>query len=276
MSENAAPSVRAILFDKDGTLFSFDATWTTYCERMLDRLTAPDEALGEALAELCGYDRRRRMFVPGSAIVAGSTEEVLRLWAGRLGEGTLDRVWQAHDEAIKELPLVPVPGAREALEQLYKCGVHLGVATNDTEVAARDQLSRAGLSDLFGFIAGSDSGCGAKPGTGMAEGFGRASGVSPSETAMVGDSVHDMEFARNAGLARRLAVLSGPAGQEELEGFATAVLPDISHLPRHLGLVADVHSAGEPGQSSAAEREIAGLWPVQPISGGDHACASET
>ncbi|WP_422377275.1 HAD family hydrolase [Roseibium sp.] len=240
MTGRAPAGVRAILFDKDGTLFSFDATWMAYCERMFDRLTGSDEALSDELAEICGYDRREGTFVPGSVIVAGSTEEVLRLWAGRLGEGGLGKVRRAHEAAVRALPLVPVAGARVALENLHRNGIFLGVATNDTEASARDQLAHAGLSELFGFVAGSDSGYGAKPGPGMAEGFGRASGISPAETAMVGDSVHDMEFARNAGLAERLAVLSGPAELKELERFATAVLPDISHLPRHHGLAEEV------------------------------------
>ena len=236
MTGGTGAALRAVLFDKDGTLFSFNATWTAYCERIFDRLAGPDERVRDRLAQACGYDRRQARFRPGSQIVAGSTDEVLRIWAEILERTDMATVRQAHDHAVIDLPLEAVPGGQAALQRLRDCGVALGVATNDTESSARDQLDRAGLADLFLFVAGSDSGYGAKPGPGMAEGFCKACGVDAGETAMVGDSLHDLEFARQAGHAQRIAVLSGPAGREELAAQASAVLPDISHLPAFLGL----------------------------------------
>ena len=50
----------------------------------------------------------------------------------------------------------------------------LGIATNDGEVPARAHLTRAGILDSFAFVAGYDSGHGAKPDAGHA--------VSPSAT----------------------------------------------------------------------------------------------
>ena len=47
---------------------------------------------------------------------------------------------------------------------------------------------------------------------------------------MVGDSVHDLEAAKNAG-AIAVAVLSGPAPRDDLSPLADYVLDDISALP---------------------------------------------
>jgi phosphoglycolate phosphatase len=86
-----------------------------------------------------------------------------------------------------------------------------------------------GLADHLDFIAGYDSGHGDKPEPGMILAFGRHVGVAPGEIAMVGDTLHDLRAARAAG-ALAVAVLTGPAAIEDLEGEADHVLDDIGGL----------------------------------------------
>jgi phosphoglycolate phosphatase len=50
---------------------------------------------------------------------------------------------------------------------------------------------------------------------------------------MVGDSRHDLAAGRAAGM-HTVAVLTGPARDEDLRPFADVVLPDIGHLPEWL------------------------------------------
>jgi phosphoglycolate phosphatase len=106
----------------------------------------------------------------------------------------------------------------------------LGVATNDAEVAARQQLEAAEIIDVFQYIAGYDSGHGAKPHPGMCTGFARALDLDPRACVMVGDSRHDLEAGRAAGM-RVVAVLTGVARAPDLAPHADVVLPDIGALP---------------------------------------------
>ena len=91
------------------------------------------------------------------------------------------------------------------------------------------------MLDRFAFVAGYDSGHGAKPGPGMLEAFCRETGLAPGACAMVGDSGHDLASARAAGMVR-VAVLTGPASAADLAPFADVVLPDIGRLPAWLGI----------------------------------------
>ena len=50
---------------------------------------------------------------------------------------------------------------------------------------------------------------------------------------MVGDSLHDLQSGRAAGMVT-IAVLTGVADTSELAPFADVVLPDISHIPAWL------------------------------------------
>jgi phosphoglycolate phosphatase len=54
--------------------------------------------------------------------------------------------------------------------------------------------------------------------------------VKPSRTAVVGDSLADLEMGRAAGAGRVIGVLSGVSGREDLEPFADAVVDSVADL----------------------------------------------
>jgi phosphoglycolate phosphatase len=124
-------------------------------------------------------------------------------------------------------PAVPLPAL---LDDLRARGLVLGIATNDAEAPARAHLTSTGILDRFAFVAGYDSGHGAKPGPGQLLAFAEAAGLHPAEVVMVGDSAHDLMAGRSAGMAT-VGVLTGVAGERDLAHLADVVLPDIGGLP---------------------------------------------
>jgi len=133
------------------------------------------------------------------------------------------------EQLAAEAPMEPAVPLRAVLEGLRARGLVLGLATNDTEVPARAHLGGAGVLDLFAFVAGCDSGWGGKPAPGQLLAFSESVGLAPGRAVMVGDSRHDMEAGRAAGMATA-AVLTGIAGAGELAPHADVVLPDIGAL----------------------------------------------
>ena len=236
-------AIRAILFDKDGTLFDFQATWGKVIDAVLDTL-APDAETRTRMARAGGYDPLNRRFLAGSPIVSGSNAEIATLWAAfrpAIGAARiahlLDEV--AHDILADPRSVVPaVPDLPALLAGLRARGYALGVATNDSEEGARVQLAAAGILDAFDFLAGYDSGHGVKPDPGVLLAFGRTVRASPSEIAVVGDSRHDLETARAASAAMAVGVLTGPATHDDLAPFADHVLHSIGHLPALLDRLA--------------------------------------
>jgi len=79
------------------------------------------------------------------------------------------------------------------------------------------------LDKYLEFVAGYDSGFGAKPDPGPVLAFAQAVGVPPSEIAVVGDTVLDLAAARAAG-AIAIGVLTGPAPSAILAPHADALL----------------------------------------------------
>jgi phosphoglycolate phosphatase len=80
------------------------------------------------------------------------------------------------------------------------------------------------------FLAGYDSGHGAKPAPGQLLAFCAATGLPAEAVLMVGDSRHDLAAGRAAGM-RTVGVLTGLASADDLARDATVVLDHIGHLP---------------------------------------------
>jgi len=238
-------AIRGVLFDKDGTLAAFDSVWPAAYRAAADELAAAagEPALAERLLRLGGYDADGRLD-PASALACGTNDEIAAIWAAEpalaaVGDAAaiaarIERAFAAH--ARRAPPAVPDLAA--LLARLRGRGLALGVATNDAASAVAAWIEEAGLGPLFDFVAGYDSGHGAKPAPGMVRAFCRAAGLAAAEVAFVGDSVQDMATARAAGCGRAIAVLTGVAGRAALAAAADAVIPSIAEIEDALGLPA--------------------------------------
>ncbi len=227
--------IRGILFDKDGTLLDFEATWRGFVSDLLDDLAPGDSGLRARLADVAGVDPKTHRFRPGSPIVAGTTAEVAALWAPHLaGRSAAQIEAEANRRAAEAASRGPAAAAADLaglLDGFLAGGMALGIATHDSEAAARAHMRALGVGDRFGFVAGYDSGHGLKPGPGMVEAFARHAGLRPSEVAMIGDSLHDLGAGRAAGAGLVVGVLTGPAGEAELAPHADRVIGSIEDLP---------------------------------------------
>ena len=225
--------VDGIVFDKDGTLFDFAATWESWAKSFLLRVCEGDHSAAHRIGHHIGFDYENSRFARDSVVIAGTPGEVAAVLLPHFpGMGAVALEAMLNEEAenapqAESVPLVPF------LSGLRGQGLRLGVCTNDGEAPARAHLASAGITELFDFIAGYDSGHGAKPAPGALLAFAAQLALSPDRVAMVGDSTHDLRAGRAAGM-QTVAVLTGLADQAELAPFADVILPDIGHIPAWL------------------------------------------
>lgn len=226
-------NIKGLLFDKDGTLFDFAATWEPWAEAFLLRACDGDRSFATRVGQDIGFDLAARRFAPDSIAIAGTPQQVVDALAPHFPNWLPSVLLEMINAEASRAPQRAAVPLRPLLQRLRNQGLRLGVATNDAEHPARAHLMAAGVIDMFDFIAGFDSGHGGKPSPGQLHAFASHVDLPASAIAMIGDSVHDLEAGRAAGMVR-VAVLTGPAAEEELAPHADLVLPDIGYLLDYL------------------------------------------
>lgn len=219
-----------IIFDKDGTLFDFGATWNTWALDLITELAEGDAETARRIALATDFDLTTAQFKPTSPVIAGTGRQAAECVARALPDRSLEALEELMNRRAAEAPQVPPTDLAPLLDDLAGRGLRLGVMTNDSAYAARVHLERAQILDRFHWVAGFDSGHGAKPAPAPLLAFARDQGLDPARVAMVGDSTHDLLAGRAAGMVT-VGVLTGMAGQGDLEPYADTVLPHIGHLP---------------------------------------------
>ncbi|MGJ4854784.1 HAD family hydrolase [Labrys sp. La1] len=225
--------IRAILFDKDGTLVDFHLTWSAAAYAAMQRLSGGDPEKMAKLVEINDYDLESHRILPHSVLVAESSADYGVAWAEVLGEVAdtaffeqMDRIFI--EEGLKHV--TPIGDPPWLLSTLKSRGYLLGICTNDSEAGARAHCEKLGLMPWLDAVLGYDSGHGRKPEPGPVLGFAGAFGVAPREIALVGDSTHDLHAVKAAG-GTAIAVLSGFAQREELAPHADHVIESVMDLP---------------------------------------------
>lgn len=227
--------LKGILFDKDGTLFDFNATWGAWTLGLLEAEAGGDAALAGALAEALGYDIAARAFRPDSIVIASTAAQVADVILPFLPPQPKADLLRRMNAAAEAAPQAEAAPLRPFVDRLQAASLKIGVATNDAEAPARAHLRAAGIERRFDFIAGYDSGFGGKPAPGQLLAFCAHVGLDPADCAMVGDSTHDLHAGRAAGMVC-VGVLTGVACRAELAPHADIVLRSIADLPAWLGI----------------------------------------
>lgn len=224
------PTFNGILFDKDGTLFDFQASWSKWMSQILDIFTRGDRELARHIGSLLGFDIDSQKFLPGSSFVSGTPDVAFQTFMNQFPEKTPSEIIQiltdSSDQA-EQVPAVPLPAL---LNTLRNRSLVIGLVTNDLEDTAILHLQAAKCRHHFDYIAGSDSGYGAKPDPAMLLAFCSEFNIKAQNCLMVGDSPTDLQAGRRAGMTT-IAVLTGIDGRDTLSPLADVVLDDIGQLP---------------------------------------------
>lgn len=231
-----AHGLAGLLFDKDGTLLDFSGTWERAAPAILARIGDGDPARIARAAAAIGFDLSSGRFRPGAPFIAGSTSDYGPAVAEAIGRPFNDKLAEWLDRVCGEeglRTLSPIGDLDQLFTTFRASGIALGIATNASEAEAVAQMTALGLTQHLGYVAGYDSGHGAKPRPGMVHAFARWLDVPPRRIAMIGDSTHDLTAGRAAG-AVTIAVLTGLTEPRDLAPLADHMLPSIRELPELL------------------------------------------
>lgn len=129
-----------------------------------------------------------------------------------------------------EVTEAPFDGALSALDALERSGWLLGIATGKSARGLTATLERFDLAERFVTLQTADTNPG-KPAPGMLHRAMDEAGVGAQATVMIGDTVYDMEMARNAGVAALGVKWGYHEGDELMDAGAVHVVPTFAKLP---------------------------------------------
>lgn len=229
----------AIIFDKDGTLIDFDTFWVKVTEKtmrtVLDKFGITRVDLSE-LMELVGV-KDGVTSVDGLLCCGtnrGIGEAIYELLISRGYGFDVEDVCRVVDEAfvnsIDAGELKPTsPDLCDTLKELKAMGIKLAVVTNDVETVTKKCLQGIGVFRLFDKIYTDDGISPTKPDPYFANDLCEKWGLDKERVLMVGDTMTDVKFARNAGIKVAYLTKSEEA-REKMLSVADFVLPDPSYL----------------------------------------------
>ena len=251
--------IKGILFDKDGTILDFNSTWIPVAKVFIEELlrkyaNGRENVLQEALMRSIGITDEK--IAPESVFAAGTTgnvaDEFYRILNIRgIACGSIEEFREnavdMFNSIIEKGIVNPVPAGRlaEIFTALRKRGLHIGIATADTEISTRECLRKLGVESFFEFVGSDDGIYQNKPHPHILLEFCRIYGIKPEEVAVVGDTMTDMEFARrgNAGLV--IGILGGAGDPDRIKANADIVCHSIQDIISDDGtLIWEKHAKG--------------------------------
>jgi phosphoglycolate phosphatase len=208
-----------LVFDWDGTLMDSIAAIVACTQRAVAEagVAGPDEAMVRRAIGM-GLRDSMELFFPGA-------DDQL---CDRL-IGAYRRHWL---ESFKDQPRL-FPGVEATLGELAQAGYRLAVATSKGRTGLQRELDATGIGRLLAATRTVDE-CPPKPHPGMLLDLMRELDAAPATTLMIGDTVFDLEMARNAGVAA-VAVDSGSHARAELLAAGpSCCLGGVGELPAWL------------------------------------------
>jgi len=233
----ALDGIDLVVFDKDGTLISFEAMWSGWARELGTRLEIATRrpVAGDVFATI-GYDPTTDDVRPGGPLALATMAEieelvaaVLRRWCPNVAAARriLAEAWFEPDPVERAVPLTDLTGLFGALRE---AGRTISIATTDDRRPTEATLAALGLAPLVAAIACGDDRGAAKPDPEVLLGLAASLGIAIGRTAMVGDTAGDLRMARAAGAGRAIGVGSGVASADELAPHADVVLGTVAEL----------------------------------------------
>lgn len=229
-------SIKGIIFDKDGTLMRFDEFWLpaarAAAETILRDLGCGEDAAEDMLRAAGAYDGIRGSLCSGTyADIADAFGGVIKKSCKKPVPDNMEEITRGAFEKSTDCgKIVPVCGdIKGVLDRLKKKGISLFLVTTDGADITKKCLDGLGITGCFDGIYTDDGEGKTKPDPYYIYQIEKEFGFAPDELIMVGDTLTDMEFAKNGGIAAAGAAVSDE-DKEILKKDAAVVIDDISQL----------------------------------------------
>ena len=219
--------IRGIIFDKDGTLFDIQRSWSEWANIFVTNFSKKHKLEITKLADAIHFDLASSKFLRESIFVHGSVDEVVDAISRLFPRITKTAIHSGLFENSSDAKQVPLTDLHKLFSSLNT--ITFGLVTNDSEDNAINHLKQHNLTQYFDMIIGYDSGYGSKPESGQLEAFLRKTNLLPQEVLMIGDSIYDLVAANKINMPC-VGVLSGTANEKDLRAHTPFLIESVDKL----------------------------------------------
>ncbi len=234
-------SYKAVIFDKDGTLFDYYTVWAPVFRENIDFLLntlgrSQDKKLRHSILRLLGIDsdgvnpeglifKHNGPFMLFNLFLFSKRNRIsYPLLVKGLKEGFYESKNLIRDSLIKETDeesLFPL------FSKLKDAGYIIGIVTSDNLESTQICLDHFKISGLIDMISTYDDHFKKKPHPQSFSAFCDKFSLKPEEVIMVGDAPVDMTYAKRGGAGYKIGVLTGSGDVKRLSKIADVIYADI-------------------------------------------------
>ena len=206
--------IKCAVFDLDGTLLNTIKTINYYLNYALAKHGLPHVSEDDCMS-----------FVGDGAV------KLIERALSRVGAdmALFDIVYKDYNEAYNASPYYltePYEGILDTLSALKEQGIKLAILSNKPDFAVKATAGNF-FPGVFDITFGGRENIPLKPSPDALFDILKALGVSPEETAYIGDSEPDVLTAKNAGVAANISVTYGFRTREQLENAGAKIFTNI-------------------------------------------------
>lgn len=225
--------IKAILFDKDGTLLQFTEGWVDSIVGFLEDKILDDKKKRKLFKEI---GIREDGGVEENSILSSETAMDLAIIFSKYLDEDLDEIYgELDDHLLNYLKknnkfIRETCDLRKLFEALRERGILIGIFTSDNYRQAKYSMDYLGLDSFIDFYAAADI-YKKKPNKESLEVFKKKYSLEDQEIIIVGDSRVDMVFGEDT---VKVGVLCGTGSREMLAKYTDNIIDDPSQVLKFL------------------------------------------
>lgn len=233
-----------IIFDKDGTLIDFDAFWVSVS------IAAVKDILSSVGKEEINIEKILNAFGVKNGVAdidgilcKGTYEElgnalydILKEYGcAKPSQEIVDMLTHAYKKYANFGVIKPTcANIKDVLSKLKNEGRKLVIVTTDNYEITYKCLDELGIKEFFDAIFADDGIIPTKPDPSCILEYCKCNGVSLDKAVMVGDTMTDVRFARNAGITV-IGVGATEESRQQLMPYTDFIIKDISYIHNIIG-----------------------------------------
>lgn len=235
-------NIKAIIFDKDGTLIDSGPYWGRVIELRAKALTEYYQINKLSLADICealGLSVKENRLKEEGPIALVSREEVIDIIWKLLNSIHInttkfeisDIFTKTHDVFKKEMDkyIKIIPGVKEFLDKIPSDIVKI-LITSDALANTVKGLELVGVKKYFDMILTKENSDKPKSSGELAKAALRKFNVDISEAVVIGDSPADYQMGKNAGTDKIILVASGQISKEKLSIYSEYTVSSLDDI----------------------------------------------